>query len=58
VWKEREKRKRQIILRNSVAGAWAFADVDSPQKVGDGAVLKGKDRRMWRESEVELLDLS
>jgi Holliday junction resolvase YEN1 len=59
-WKAREKRKRQIILRKSVAGAWDFVDVDSPQK-GDNAadvVLKGKDRRKWRESEVELLDLS
>lgn len=56
-WKEREKRKRQIVLRKSVAGAWAFADVDSPQR-GSEQVLKGKDRRKWRESEVELLDLS
>lgn len=60
-WKAREKKKRQIILRKSVAGAWDFVDVDSPQKaVAGGAdlVLKGKDRRKWRESEVEFLDLS
>lgn len=60
-WKTREQKKRQIILRKSVAGAWDFVDVDSPQKVVDGsaaAVLKGKDRRKWRESEVDFLDLS
>jgi Holliday junction resolvase YEN1 len=43
-------------------GAWDLVDVDSPQKLGDGGggaeVLKGKDRRKWRESEVEFLDLS
>jgi Holliday junction resolvase YEN1 len=35
--------------------------VDSPQKIGNGTeemVLKGKDRKKWRESEVEFLDLS
>jgi Holliday junction resolvase YEN1 len=60
-WKAREKKKRQIILRKSVAGAWDFVDVDSPQKaVAGGAdlVFKAKDRRKWRESEVEFLDLS
>jgi Holliday junction resolvase YEN1 len=60
-WKAREEKKRQIILRKSVAGAWDFVDVDSPQKaVAGGAdpVLKGRDRRKWRESEVEFLDLS
>jgi Holliday junction resolvase YEN1 len=60
-WKAREKKKRQIILRKSVAGAWDFADIDSPQAIDGGGpseVLKGKDRRKWRESEVEFLDLS
>jgi Holliday junction resolvase YEN1 len=61
-WKARERKKRQIILRKSVLGAWDLVDVDSPQKLGDGGggaeVLKGKDRRKWRESEVEFLDLS
>lgn len=59
-WKAREQRKRQIILRKSVAGAWDFADVDSPQKVNEGGdeVLRGKARKKWRESEVEILDLS
>lgn len=60
-WKAREQRKRQIILRKSVAGAWDFVDVDSPQKsdaVEGGEVLKGKDRKKWRESEVEILDFS
>jgi Holliday junction resolvase YEN1 len=60
-WKARERKKRQIILRKSVAGAWDFVDVESPQKGGDSTgdtVLKGKERRKWRESEVELLDLT
>ncbi|KAH5603913.1 hypothetical protein HBI26_062810 [Parastagonospora nodorum] len=59
-WKAREKKKRQVILRKSVAGGWNFADVDSPQKVGGGgdAVLKGKERKKWRESEVDFLDLT
>lgn len=60
-WKAREHRKRHIILRKSVAGAWDFTDVDSPQKLDKGsagAVLKGKDRKKWRESEVDFLDLS
>ncbi|KAJ4371517.1 hypothetical protein N0V83_004736 [Neocucurbitaria cava] len=60
-WKSREKKKRQIVLRKSVAGAWDYVDVDSSQKVSErieDAVLKGKERRKWRESEVEVLDLS
>lgn len=60
-WKAREQRKRQIRLRESVAGAWAFVDIDSPPKTSDGpkeVIPKGKDRRIWRESEVEILDLS
>ncbi|KAH9864125.1 hypothetical protein J1614_010059 [Plenodomus biglobosus] len=59
-WKTREKKKRQIILRKSVVGAWDFVDVDSPQKADGGKdiVLKGKDRRKWRESEVEVLDFT
>lgn len=56
-WKAKEAKKRQIILRKSLAGAWAFVDAESPAKEGD-AVLKGKARRKWRESEVEILDLS
>lgn len=60
-WKAREKKKRAIVLRKSVAGAWDFVDVDSPEKSGEGAselVPKGKDRRKWRESAVEVLDLT
>ncbi|KAF2036633.1 hypothetical protein EK21DRAFT_105944 [Setomelanomma holmii] len=60
-WKAREKKKRQIILRKSVAGAWDFADVESPHWIataGSDVVLKGKDRKKWRESEVDFLDLS
>jgi Holliday junction resolvase YEN1 len=55
-WKAREKKKRQIVLRKSVAGRWDYADIDSPQK--SDVVLKGTARRKWRESEVEILDLS
>ncbi|KAJ4324329.1 hypothetical protein N0V94_001388 [Neodidymelliopsis sp. IMI 364377] len=62
-WKSKEKKKRQIILRKSLAGAWDFVDAESPAKNADtgnwgGVVLKGKERRRWRESEVEVLDLS
>ena len=60
-WKTREKKKRAIVLRKSIVGAWDFVDVDSPEKTGDsvaGVVLKGKDRRKWRESAVEVLDLT
>ncbi|KAF7452465.1 XPG-I multi-domain protein [Pyrenophora tritici-repentis] len=60
-WKARERKKRAIILRKSVPGAWDFVDVDSPEKTGEGAVglvPKGKDRRKWRESAVEELDLT
>ena len=56
-WKAKETKKRQIILRKSLAGAWAYVDVESPAKSAD-VVLKGKERRRWRESEVEVLDLS
>jgi Holliday junction resolvase YEN1 len=45
------------MLRNSLAGAWAYVDVESPVKDA-GVVLKGRERRKWRESEVEVLDLS
>ncbi|CAN9092167.1 unnamed protein product [Alternaria alternata] len=60
-WKTREKKKRAIVLRKSIVGAWDFVDVDSPEKTGDsvaGIVPKGKDRRKWRESAVEVLDLT
>jgi Holliday junction resolvase YEN1 len=59
-WRTREKKKRAIVLRKSVAGAWDFVDIDSPEKTGQGAgvVLKGKERRKWRESGIEVLDLT
>jgi Holliday junction resolvase YEN1 len=63
-WKTREKKKRAIVLRKSVAGAWDFVDVDSPEKMERGkregveVVLKGKERRKWRESGIEVLDLT
>ncbi|KAI4643069.1 hypothetical protein J4E93_007138 [Alternaria ventricosa] len=60
-WKAREKKKRAIVLRKSVVGAWTYVDVDSPEKTAGGEaglVLKGKERRKWRESAVEMLDLT
>ncbi|KAI4685920.1 uncharacterized protein J4E88_003757 [Alternaria novae-zelandiae] len=60
-WKAREKKKRAIVLRKSVVGAWTYVDVDSPEKTRDveaRLVLKGKERRKWRESAVEMLDLT
>lgn len=60
-WKAREKKKRQIILRQSVVGAWDFVDIDSPgptSRNDSEEIPKGKARRKWRESEVEVLDLS
>lgn len=61
-WKAQAKKKREIILRKSLAGAWDFVEADSPAKAvgaeGSGVVLKGKERRKWRESEIEVLDLS
>jgi Holliday junction resolvase YEN1 len=36
-------------------------DIDSPEKTGDaeaGLVLKGKERRKWRESAVPMMDLT
>ncbi|EUC31443.1 hypothetical protein COCCADRAFT_6637 [Bipolaris zeicola 26-R-13] len=60
-WKAQSKKKRAIILRKSVVGAWDYVDVDSPEKLAEqtpGPLLKGKDRRKWRESAVEVLDLT
>lgn len=60
-WKAKPKKKREIVLRKSLAGAWTFVESESPAKTGaalaDDVVLKGKERRRWRESEVEVLDL-
>ncbi|KAF2800671.1 hypothetical protein K505DRAFT_370111 [Melanomma pulvis-pyrius CBS 109.77] len=67
-WKTREKKKREIVLRESLNGSWDFAEVGSSpagssagieRKGGSGGLaLKGKARRRWRESEIEVLDLS
>ncbi|KAJ4989491.1 Flap structure-specific endonuclease [Stagonosporopsis vannaccii] len=57
-WKAKEKKKRQIILRKSLVGAWTYVDSESPVKAEGGEILKGRERRRWRESEVEVLDLS
>jgi Holliday junction resolvase YEN1 len=48
------------MLRKSMNGAWDFVDV-SPAGKGEKEKemgLKGKERRKWRVSEVEVLDLS
>jgi Holliday junction resolvase YEN1 len=60
-WKAQNKKKRAIILRKSVVGAWDYADIDSPERPENESpdlLLKGKDRRRWRESAVEVLDLT
>ncbi|CAI6317971.1 unnamed protein product [Periconia digitata] len=57
-WKSQAKKKRAVVLRKSLAGAWRFEDVASPNKGEEEVVLKGKARRKWRESEIEVLDLS
>lgn len=59
-WKTQAKKKREVVLRKSLAGAWTFVDVESPTKDStvDSRVLSGKNRRRWRESEIEVLDLS
>ncbi|KAF2003731.1 hypothetical protein P154DRAFT_460427 [Amniculicola lignicola CBS 123094] len=68
-WKNRSKKKREIVLRKSLAGTWTFAEAESfvedgdgsggvgTGEGGDGQVLKGKQRRRWRESEIEVLDM-
>jgi Holliday junction resolvase YEN1 len=45
-------------LRKSVVGAWDYVEVESPVKDGGETLAKGKERRKWRESEVQVLDLS
>lgn len=65
-WKSQAKKKREIRLRTSLAGAWDYIDVESPEKAGgfiredavESVVLKDKYRRRWRESEIEMLDLT
>ncbi|KAF2116222.1 hypothetical protein BDV96DRAFT_519429 [Lophiotrema nucula] len=63
-WKQHSQKmqakKREIRLRDSLRGAWAYVDeMDSPA-AKDGATKgkgKGKGKR-WRESEVAVLDLT
>ncbi|KAF9741492.1 hypothetical protein PMIN06_007323 [Paraphaeosphaeria minitans] len=52
-------KKREVVLRKSMAGAWTFVDVQTPAKAGagDAKFLKGKERKRWRESEIEFLDM-
>ncbi|KAF2642506.1 hypothetical protein P280DRAFT_497337 [Massarina eburnea CBS 473.64] len=68
-WKSRAKKKRAIVIRRSLAGAWTYvdADMESPAK-GDGGKGLGvkmgwermseRERRRWRESEIEILDMT
>lgn len=58
-WKSQAKKKREIVLRKSLAGAWAYVEVESPAKTTSSSNIapKGRDRRRWRESEIEVLDL-
>lgn len=66
--KNQVKRKREIVLRKSLVGAWDFAEIDSPTSLerriaqdsgkGNDSGSKGQSRRRWRESEVEILDLT
>ncbi len=59
--KIQEAKKRHIIMRKSLAGAWTFEDIDNSPKrteVHDQVVPKVAARRKWRESEVEILDLT
>ncbi|KAF2734290.1 hypothetical protein EJ04DRAFT_552823 [Polyplosphaeria fusca] len=66
-WKAHEKKKRHIILRKSVAGMFDFVDAHAEEEEGSAversggggtSVLRGKERRKWRESAVEVLDLT
>ncbi|KAH7135898.1 flap structure-specific endonuclease [Dendryphion nanum] len=65
-WKQHTKKKRAIEIRKSLAGSWAFVEassspihVDDAAKAAAGAAFpKGKARRRWRESEIEVLDLT
>ncbi|PVI04159.1 hypothetical protein DM02DRAFT_611764 [Periconia macrospinosa] len=65
-WKAQAKKKRAVVLRKSLAGAWTFEDIDasssSPVKDSECVRVMDKEkeraRRKWRESEIEVLDLS
>ena len=63
---EKPKKKRQIILRQSLEGAWKEVEVDSVDLSGGGTDANagkarteiGPSRTRWRRSEVEVLDLT
>ncbi|GAB7338012.1 hypothetical protein MBLNU457_4382t1 [Dothideomycetes sp. NU457] len=62
---EKSKKKRQIILRQSLEGAWKEIEVDSLDLSGVGPNTNvesraevGSSRSRWRRSEVEVLDLT
>ncbi|KAF2193833.1 hypothetical protein K469DRAFT_619222 [Zopfia rhizophila CBS 207.26] len=58
LWKTQQRKKREIVLRKSLVGSWDYVDVSSPNgAAGSGVLLKGKERKRWRESEIEVLDL-
>lgn len=66
----REKRRKALILRQSLEGAWKEIDAEALDLSGDGSgykVSQGKatvvgcssrDGRVWRKSGVEILDLT
>ncbi|KAF2198832.1 hypothetical protein GQ43DRAFT_482968 [Delitschia confertaspora ATCC 74209] len=54
------KKKRAIALRKSLAGAWEYVDEESPQRMVSNVPKRTqteKERRRWRESEIEVLDM-
>ncbi|KAF2020786.1 hypothetical protein BU24DRAFT_382758 [Aaosphaeria arxii CBS 175.79] len=65
-WKSANQKKRIIQLRKSLAGAWTFADQtsdnedDTPNAKWNAAGAKAaeRQRRRWRESQIESLDLT
>lgn len=58
-WKSQAKKKREVVLRKSLAGAWTFVEAETPAKAGSDDVKssKGKGQKRWRESEIQFLDL-
>ncbi|KAF1833769.1 hypothetical protein BDW02DRAFT_551966 [Decorospora gaudefroyi] len=59
-WKTGEKKKRAIVLRKSVVGAWNLVVVDDGTESGVASRqgIGRMKRRTWRESAVEMLDLT
>jgi Holliday junction resolvase YEN1 len=63
-WKSQAKKKRQVVMRKSLLGAWKYVDEggesSSPEKVdAKGRVTGGKrDRRRWDVSSTEYVDMT